>query len=91
MRNKWTVRDIVELIRSDAYGPDEESSTYVTICPEVEEWTHVRFDVNSCLLDFLGDIPVQSIDPYDDELRIWIETEKFNVISSEVRIRDERP
>ena len=71
-----TVKDIVELIRSDIDLPNEEG-TYIRICMESEEWTHVRINVNSVLLDMVGDMVVHAIDADRDDIRIWIKTQSF--------------
>ena len=72
-----TVKDIVELIRSDIDHPDEEGHTYIRICMEAEEWTHVRINENSVLLDMIGDMVVDSIDADHGDICIWIKTQSF--------------
>jgi hypothetical protein len=74
------LKDVIALIRSRSYSYSDEDGTTIVICPECEEWTHVRFNANSGLLDLLGELTVSSIDAGDNdrELRLWLETDDFN-------------
>ena len=74
------LKDVLTLIRCGAYSHYDEGGTTITICPECEEWTHVSFDVNSGLLDLLGELTVESIDAGDGkrEILLWVKTDDFN-------------
>ena len=54
------LKDVLALIRSGAYSNYDEGGDDLIICPECEEWTHVKFNSHSCLLDLLGDLTVES-------------------------------
>jgi len=56
----------------------DEGGATIRLCPECEEWTHVRFNENSCFLDLLGDLLVESLDVDDDEIVLWIKTDDYN-------------
>ena len=66
------------MIRSSGYDNRDESGTDIVICPECEEWTHVKFNLNSGLLDLLGELTVENIDASDDDIVLWIKTDDFN-------------
>lgn len=72
------LKDVLALIRNSAYSNYDEGGENIIICPECEEWTHVRFDSHCCLLDLLGELTVESISVEDDALEIWIKTDEFN-------------
>ena len=79
-RATMKLKDILPLIRSSGYDNRDESGTDVIICPECEEWTHVKFNLNSGLLDLLGELTVENIDAEDDDIVLWIKTDDFNYI-----------
>lgn len=72
------LKDILPLIRNRAYSNYDESGTDIVICPECEEWTHVRFNAHSGLLDLLGELIVENIDADEDDIVLWIKTDEFN-------------
>ena len=72
------LKDVIALIRSGAYSNYDEGGEDLIICPECEEWTHVRFNSHSCLLDQLGELTVENISVEDGALEIWIKTDEFN-------------
>ena len=77
-KSRTKLKDILPLIRSSSYSNYDESGTDIIICPECEDWTHVRFNAHSCLLDLLGDLTVENIDAEDSDIRLWIKTDDFN-------------
>ena len=72
------LKDLLPLIRLSGYSNKDEGGKTIRLCPECEEWTHVRFNENSGFLDMLGDLMVESIDADDDEIVLWIETDDYN-------------
>lgn len=84
------LKDILALIRSGAYSNYDEGGEDLIICPECEEWTHVRFNSHSCLLDLLGELNVESISVEDDAFMIWIETDEFNWFDAEKPVQEEQ-
>ena len=72
------LKDVLALIRSSCYSNYDEGGEDIIICPECEEWTHVKFNSHSCLLDLLGELTVQSIDAEDGDIQLWIKTDEFN-------------
>lgn len=77
------LKEVLPLIRSKSYSNWDESGTTVILCPECEEWTHVEFDVNSGLLDLLGDLIVEGMDAEDDAIKLWIKTDEYNWFKKE--------
>ncbi len=80
-QKKVFLKELLPLIRSSCSSNYDESGTNIVICPECEEWTHVEFDANSCLLDLLGNLIVTDIDARDGDIIVWIETDEFNWFS----------
>ena len=72
------LKDVIALVRSSAYSNYDEGGEDIIICPECEEWTHVKFNSHCCLLDLLGELTVESISVEDGCLWIWIKTDDFN-------------
>jgi hypothetical protein len=72
------LKDVLALVRSGAYSNYDEGGEDIVICPECEEWTHVRFNSHSCLLDLLGELIVENISVHDGCLEVWIKTDEFN-------------
>lgn len=72
------LKDILALIRSSSYSNYDEGGDDLIICPECEEWTHVKFNSNSCLLDLLGELSVESISVDDGAFEVWIKTDEYN-------------
>ena len=72
------LKDVLALIRSGAYSNYDEGGDDLIICPECEEWTHVKFNSHSCLLDLLGELTVETISVEDGCLEVWIKTDEFN-------------
>lgn len=83
------LKDILALIRSGGYSNYDEGGDDLIICPECEEWTHVRFNSHSCLLDLLGELTVESISIEDDALGVWIKTDEYNWFSAEGRKKND--
>ena len=83
------LKDVLALIRSGAYSNYDEGGDDIIICPECEEWTHVKFNSHSCLLDLLGELTVESISVEDGALEVWIKTDEFNWFSAEGREKDD--
>lgn len=84
------LKDVLALIRSGAYSNYDEGGEDIIICPECEEWTHVRFNSHSCLLDLLGELTVESISVEDGALEIWIKTDEYNWFSDDGKISSEK-
>lgn len=72
------LKNLLPLIRLSGYDNRDEGGKTIRLCPECEEWTHVRFNENSCFLDLLGDLLVESIDADDGEIVLWIKTDDYN-------------
>lgn len=72
------LKDVLALVRSGGYSNYDEGGEDIIICPECEEWTHVKFNSHCCLLDLLGELTVESISVEDGCLWIWIKTDEFN-------------
>ena len=72
------LKDILALIRCGEYSNYDKGGDDLIICPECEEWTHVKFNSHSCLLDLLGELTVESISVEDDALEVWIKTDEYN-------------
>lgn len=77
-RRAVPLKDLLPLIRLSGYSNKDEGGKTIRLCPECEEWTHVRFNENSCFLDLLGDLLVESLDADDDEIVLWIKTDDYN-------------
>lgn len=77
-KSSMKLKDILPLIRSSAYSNHDECGTDIVLCPECEEWTHVKFNAHSCLLDMLGELIVENIDADDSDIWLWIKTDDFN-------------
>ena len=77
-RKEAKLKDVLALIRSGAYSNYDEGGDEIVICPECEEWTHVKFNSHSCLLDLLGELIVETISVEDGCLEVWIKTDEFN-------------
>ena len=72
------LKELLPMIRTSGYSNYDEGGTEIILCPECEEWTHVRFSENSGLLDLLGDLVVEGIDADDDNIMLWIKTDEYN-------------
>ncbi|MBQ6321696.1 MAG: hypothetical protein IJI24_02390 [Lachnospiraceae bacterium] len=72
------LKNLLPLIRMSGYDNRDEGGKTIRLCPECEEWTHVRFNENSGFLDLLGDLLVESLDADDDEIVLWIKTDDYN-------------
>ena len=73
------LRDLLPMFQASGYSNYDESGQNLIICPEVEEWTHAKFNLHSGLLAFLGDLVVTDIDANKDgDLIVWVETDDFN-------------
>jgi hypothetical protein len=72
------LKEILPLIRSAGYSNRDELGYSITLCPECEEWTWVKLNASSCLLDALGDLRVESIDAEDGNFKVWIITDDYN-------------
>ena len=77
------LKGLLPLLRGTCFGPEDENGTYVSLRPECEEWTWVRLNLNSGLLDLLGELTVQTIDAEEDDIVLWIETESYNCFNKE--------
>ena len=76
------LKEILPLIRSAGYSNRDELGYSITLCPECEEWTWVKFNASSCILDVLGDLRVESIDAEEGNFKLWIITDDYNWISN---------
>ena len=72
------LKEALMLFRSSCESNYDDAGTAVIICPECEEWTHVKFNLNSCLLDLLGELEIESIDAENGDIVLWIKTDEFN-------------
>ena len=72
-------KDILSLIRPAGYCYRDDVRQKVVICLECEEWTWAEFTASNGLLDFFGDLIVESISVSDDgAIQIWVKTDDFN-------------
>lgn len=76
------LKEILPLIRPAGYSNRDELGYSITLCPECEEWTWVKFNASSCILDVLGDLRVESIDAEEGNFKLWIITDDYNWISN---------
>ncbi|MCR5566009.1 MAG: hypothetical protein K6F61_04095 [Clostridiales bacterium] len=83
------LKEILPMIRGGCYSNYDESGMNIVICPECEEWTHVSFNLNSGLIDLLGEITVESIDARDGDILLWIKTDEFNWFCVDGEEKDE--
>lgn len=83
------LKDVLALIRSGAYSNWDEGGDDIVICPECEEWTHVKFNSHSCLLDLLGELTVETISVEDGCLEVWIKTDEYNWLCLDGRGKDD--
>lgn len=73
------LKDLLPMFRASGYTNYDEAGSNLIICPECEEWTHVKFNLHSGLLPLLGDLIVTDIDANKDgDLIVWVETDDFN-------------
>ena len=73
------LKDLLPMFRASGYTNYDEAGSNLIICPECEEWTHVKFNLHSGLLPLLGDLIVTDIDANKDgDLIVWVETDEFN-------------
>lgn len=72
------LKDLLPILRGGSYSNYDQSATDVELRPECEDWTHVTFNLNSCFLDLLGDLLVESVEADDGNLVIWIKTDEYN-------------
>ena len=72
------LRTILPLLRCSGYSNRDELGTNIILAPECEEWTWVKFNASSGLLDLLGDLIVTSIDGYGGDMLLWIKTDDYN-------------
>lgn len=77
-RKTMKLKELLPLLRSSGYSNYDEGGLDVILCPECEEWTHVRFNLHSGLLDLLGDLTVESIDAEEGNIVLWIKTDEYN-------------
>ena len=78
------LRDVLAMIRPAGYSNYDECGGKVVICPECEEWTWVEFTASNGLLDFLGDLVVDSFNADENgAIQIWIQTDEFNWFDTE--------
>ena len=78
------LKELLPLIRSASYSNLDELGTHIVLCLECEEWTWVDFNSSNCLLDILGDLEIENIDPCDEKtIRLWVKTDDFNWINRE--------
>ena len=70
--------DVINMFRSKGYGAADEGLTII-LCPECEEWTWIKINVNSPIFNDIGDYIVQSLDISEDELEVWLKTSSYNV------------
>ena len=77
------LKELLPLIRCAGYSNYDEAGSNIILCPECEDWTWVKFNINSGLLDLLGELIVTNIDAEDGDIRLWIETDEFNYYRGE--------
>ena len=77
-KKKMKLKDLLPMLRSSGYDHRDESGTDIIIAPECEEWTHVKMNLNSGILDLLGELDVQNIDADEDDIVLWVETDRYN-------------
>jgi len=83
------LKDVLALIRCSSCSNYDEGGDDIIICPECEEWTHVRFNSHSCLLDLLGELTVESISIEDGAFEVWIKTDEYNWFSTDGRKKND--
>lgn len=76
-RGEVKLKDVLTLIRSSGYSNRDEGSEII-LKLECEEWTWVKINENSGLLDLLGDMIVESLDADDDCICLWIKSDDYN-------------
>ena len=72
------LKDVLPMVRGQGIDHRDESGKSIVLQPECEEWTWVRFNANSGLLDVLGDLTVGSIDAEDGDVVLLIKTDDYN-------------
>ena len=72
------LKELLPMFQSSGYSNYDESGSNIIICPECEEWTHVKLNMHSCLLALLGDLKVTDIDADENDIVVWVETDEFN-------------
>ena len=77
VKKEFKLKELLPMFRNSGYDHSDEGGNII-IRPECEEWTWVTFNVNSGLLDLLGDLTVQNIDADEDDIVVWVETASFN-------------
>ena len=46
-KSSMRMKEILPLLRMAGYSNRDEAGTNIVICPECEDWTHVKFNANS--------------------------------------------
>lgn len=82
-KKEMKLKELLPMIRISGYDHSDESGSNIVIRPECENWTWVTFNVNSGLLDLLGDLKVESIDADDDDIVCWVKTDEYNFFKKE--------
>lgn len=92
MEGKETMKlkKLLALLGSGNVDYQDDAQRYIVIRPECEEWTWVRLNLNSGLLELLGDLDVESIDADDGDIAVWVRTESFNCFRAVGGIDEER-
>jgi hypothetical protein len=69
-----TIGELLPLIRSQTFYPDE--GTDIILAFECEAWTWVKINASNGLLDELEDLTVEAIDNEDGCILLWIRTDE---------------
>lgn len=77
VKKEFKLKELLPMFRNSGCDHRDEGGKII-IRPECEEWTWVTFNVNSGLLDLLGDLTVQNIDADEDDIVVWVKTASFN-------------
>ncbi len=77
VKKEFKLKELLPMFRNSGCDRCDEGGKII-IRPECEEWTWVTFNVNSGLLDLLGDLTVQNIDADEDDIVVWVKTASFN-------------
>lgn len=77
-RKTMKLKELLPMFRSCCYDHSDEGGQDIVIRPECEEWTWVSFNLNSGLLDLLGELTVETIDADEDDIVLWVKTDDYN-------------
>lgn len=77
-RKTMKIKELLPMFRFSDYSHRDDGCRNIVIRPECEEWTWVSFNLNSGLLDLLGELTVETIDVEEDDIVLWVKTDDYN-------------